>query len=93
MFVQDNLRKLKEVFDTNFPKTRFFTMFVGAAFALSYLLVPGSRAADAAEKADFVWILVATGLQVAIGAGTGFRMFTKGRTFLSAPPSIRPNFA
>ncbi len=93
MFVQDNLRKLKEVFDANFPKTKFFTMFTGAVIVSSCLLAIGSRAADASEKADFVWILLATGLQIGIGAGIGFRMFINGRIFLNPPPSIGPNFA
>ncbi len=34
MFVQDNLQTLKEVFDTNFPKNKFFTMFIGAGLGL-----------------------------------------------------------
>lgn len=93
MFVQDSLRKFKEVFDANFPNTKFFTMFIGAIIASFCLLAIGSRGTDASEKADFAWILLATGLQIGIGTGIGFRMFTKGRIFLSAPPSIRPNFA
>ena len=28
MFVQDNLQKLKDVFDANLPKTNFFTMLI-----------------------------------------------------------------
>lgn len=34
MFVQDNLQTLKEVFDTNFPQNKFFTMFIGTVLGL-----------------------------------------------------------
>lgn len=81
MFVQDNLRKLKEVFDANFPNTKFFTFFIGAIIASFCLLAISSRAADASEKADFAWILLATGLQIGIGTSIGFHMFSKGRVF------------
>lgn len=91
MFIQDNLQKLKEVFDSNFPKTKFFSMFIGAAIASLGLLAIGSRAPNVAGQVDFAWVLSAAGLQMLIGTGIGLMMF-KSRSYLKMPPSIGPNF-
>lgn len=94
MFIQDNLQKLKEVFDSNFPQTKFFTMFVGAVIAPFVLLAIGGRAPGAVWQLGFVWTLLAIVLLILVSSGIGLVMFNSN-SYLKVPPSInsiKPNF-
>lgn len=91
MFVQDTLQKLKEVFDSNFPKTKFFTMFAGAVIAPFVLLAIGGRP-DTLWQVGFVWTLMAIGMLLLVSTSIGLMMF-KSASYLKTPPTIRSNFS
>ena len=87
MFIQDDLRELKEASGDWFPSFKFLIMFIGVVVGPLVLLAVGWRDSNTLWETGLAWSFLSITLLLLISLGFGFMMFRRKARI----PSICPN--